>query len=147
MTPAQRRSSARSSEIVASPRMMTKLYGGSWSSTHRQTRGSRRIARPLTLGPYVVSTTSSPSSTNHTGVTCGDRSALVTASLPVLVPVITNSRHCACVIFATSAPFLCAAARVPLADQPGQKLEVVEVVQVEHLEVDALSARLGPSTW
>ena len=46
----------------------------------------------------MVHTTSSPSSTNQTGVTCGLPSALVTPSFPVRVPVITNARHSSSVI-------------------------------------------------
>jgi hypothetical protein len=56
-------------------------------------RGSRRSTFALIPEPCVVHTTSSPSSTNQIGVTCGLPSALVTPSFPVRVPVITNARH------------------------------------------------------
>src|SRR3954462_14274466 len=78
---------------------MTKLNGGAWSSTHKHAYRSRRSAAPLTEVAVVVNTTSSPSSTNHTGTTCGLPSLRAVATLAVRVPSITNARHSCSVIF------------------------------------------------
>src|SRR5438094_5708540 len=66
--------------------MWTNAYGGTSSSTTIAARGSRRRFRPLTESPHVVNTNSSPSSANHTGITCGCRLGPLVASLAVRVP-------------------------------------------------------------
>jgi hypothetical protein len=60
--------------------------GATSSSTTTAARGSRRRFWPLTDSPHVVNTNSSPSSTNHTGITCGCPPAPLVASLAVRVP-------------------------------------------------------------
>src|SRR5947208_2774778 len=57
-------------------------------------RGSRASALAFTVVSAVVKITSSPSTRNQVGVTCGLPLALVTASFPVRVPVNTNWSHC-----------------------------------------------------
>lgn len=55
----------------------------------------------------VVSTMSSPSRRNQTGVTWGLPSARTVDSLPVRVPCVTNARHCSSVIFRMRVPSMC----------------------------------------
>jgi hypothetical protein len=83
---AKRSSSSRSSLSVTWPRMWTNAYGAISSSTITAARGFRRRFRPLTESPQVVNTNSSPSSTNHTGITCGCPPGPLVASLAVRVP-------------------------------------------------------------
>src|SRR5205823_1458022 len=66
--------------------MWTNAYGATSSSTLTAARGFRRRFRPLTESPHVVNTNSSPSSTNHTGITCGCPPGPLVASLAVRVP-------------------------------------------------------------
>src|SRR5437588_597109 len=66
--------------------MWTNANGATSSSTTIAARGSRRRFRPLTESPQVVNTNSSPSSANHTGITCGCPSGPLVASLAVRVP-------------------------------------------------------------
>src|SRR5438445_4407014 len=66
--------------------MWTNANGATSSSTTIIARGSRRRFRPLTEPPQVVNTNSSPSSANHTGITCGCPSGPLVASLAVRVP-------------------------------------------------------------
>src|SRR5687767_421045 len=80
---AQVRSWSGSVETFAVPASVTKLNGGRSSSQHNDTRGSRRIALPLTLSAEVVKTTSSPSTSTQTGATWGDPSARTTDSFAV----------------------------------------------------------------
>src|SRR5437763_13782161 len=66
--------------------MWTNAYGATSSSTTIAARRFRRRFRPLTESPQVVNTNSSPSSTNHTGITCGCPVGPLVASLAVRVP-------------------------------------------------------------
>src|SRR5256885_9170694 len=72
--------------------MCTNAYGATSSSTTIAARGSRRRFRPLTDSPQVVNTTSSPSSANHTGITCGCPPGPLVASLAVRVPWLRKAR-------------------------------------------------------
>src|SRR5438270_7785221 len=72
--------------------MWTNANGATSSSTTTAARGSRRRLRPLTESPQVVKSTSSPSSANHTGITCGCPSGPLVASLAVRVPWLRNAR-------------------------------------------------------
>src|SRR5438874_9380041 len=72
--------------------MWTNAYGATSSSTTIAARGSRRRFRPLTESPHVVNTNSSPSSANHTGITCGCPLDPLVASLAVRVPWLRKAR-------------------------------------------------------
>src|SRR5438270_716549 len=72
--------------------MWTNAYGATSSSTTTTARGSRRRFRPLTESPQVVNTRSSPSSRNHTGITCGRPPGPLVASLAVRVPWLRKPR-------------------------------------------------------
>src|SRR5947209_11418087 len=72
--------------------MWTNAYGATSSSTTIAARGSRRRFRPLTESPHVVNTNSSPSSANHTGITCGCPLGPLVASLAVRVPWLRKAR-------------------------------------------------------
>src|SRR5207253_10843334 len=72
--------------------MWTNAYGATSSSTTIAARGSRRRFRPLTESPHVVNTNSSPSSANHTGITCGCPLGPLVASLAVRVPWMRKAR-------------------------------------------------------
>src|SRR5437899_12956576 len=72
--------------------MWTNANGATSSSTTIAARGSRRRFRPLTESPQVVNTRSSPSSTNHTGITCGWPPGPLVASLAVRVPWLRKAR-------------------------------------------------------
>ncbi len=76
-------SSSGSVLVVALPATVTKANGGRSSSTHSDTRGSRRMALPLIVSALVMKTMSSPSRTTHTGATWGLPSARTTANFPV----------------------------------------------------------------
>src|SRR2546426_5407268 len=83
MAVAQRSSASASSSMAAVPSAMTYENGGRSSSTHRLTRGSRRMVRPFTVSAPVVNMRSSPSRSNQMGATCGRPSPRVVASLAV----------------------------------------------------------------
>src|SRR3989440_182164 len=72
--------------------MWTNAYGATSSSTTTAARGFRRRFRPLTESPHVVNTNSSPSSANHTGITCGCPLGPLVASLAVRVPWMRKAR-------------------------------------------------------
>src|SRR6266446_3419906 len=72
--------------------MWTNAYGATSSSTTIAARGSRRRFRPLTESPQVVNTNSSPSSANHTGITCGCPPGPLVATLAVRVPWLRKAR-------------------------------------------------------
>src|SRR5262245_43897079 len=72
--------------------MWTNANGATSSSTTSAARGLRRRFRPLTASPQVVNTNSSPSSMNHTGITCGCPLGALVASLAVRVPWLRNAR-------------------------------------------------------
>src|SRR5713101_8259107 len=72
--------------------MWTNAYGATSSSTTIAARGSRRRFRPLTESPHVVNTNSSPSSANHTGITCGCPLGPLVATLAVRVPWLRKAR-------------------------------------------------------
>src|SRR5262249_29456426 len=72
--------------------MWTNAYGATSSSTAIAARGLRRRFRPLTESPQVVNTNSSPSSANHTGITCGCPPGPLVATLAVRVPRLRKAR-------------------------------------------------------
>src|SRR5262245_26265296 len=72
--------------------MWTNAYGATSSSTTIAARGFRRRFRPLTESPQVVNTNSSPSSTNHTGITCGCPAGPLVATLAVREPWLRKAR-------------------------------------------------------
>src|SRR5436853_1748722 len=72
--------------------MWTNAYGATSSSTITAARGFRRRFRPLTESPHVVKTNSSPSSMNHTGITCGCPPGPLVATLAVRVPWLRKAR-------------------------------------------------------
>src|SRR5881227_2154860 len=78
--------------------MWTNANGATSSSTTIAARGSRRRFRPLTESPQVVNTNSSPSSANHTGITCGCPPSPLVATLAVRVPWLRKARISAGVI-------------------------------------------------
>src|SRR2546421_3048646 len=94
MRVAQTSISSRSSLADARPSTMTKLKGGVSSSTHRATRGSRRIARPFTDRAEVVKTMVLSSSRSiQTGATWGLPSLRTVASFAVRGRSRTKSFH------------------------------------------------------
>src|SRR5262245_57153433 len=72
--------------------MWTNAYGATSSSTAIAARGLRRRFRPLTESPQVVNTNSSPSSANHTGITCGWPPGPLVATLAVRLPWLRKAR-------------------------------------------------------
>ncbi len=68
---AVRTSSVGSSDSSATPCTWMKAYGGCSRSTQIAVRGSRASALPLAVSLPVLSTSSSPSRMNQTGVTSG----------------------------------------------------------------------------
>src|SRR5262245_35569363 len=78
--------------------MWTNAYGATSSSTTIAARGFRRRFRPLTESPQVVNTNSSPSSANHTGITCGRPPGPLVATLAVRVPWLRKARISSAVI-------------------------------------------------
>src|SRR5712692_458708 len=93
--------SAGSSGVqVNSPSMKKKLKGGTSSSRHRHTRGSRRIARPLAEPVRVMNRiVPSTSRSNQIGTTWGLPSLRTVASLPVLGFSTRNAFHSLSLIF------------------------------------------------
>src|SRR5215210_3915949 len=79
-------------EISATPSTSTCAKGGFSSSTHSDTRGSRRKFLPLTVfDPVLKTRLPSSSAMNQIGATWGLPSALTVASLPVRVPALRKS--------------------------------------------------------
>src|SRR5437762_6306392 len=72
--------------------MWTNANGATSSSTTIAARGSRRRFRPFTESPQVVNTNSSPSSANHTGITCGCPPGPLVATFAVRVPRLRKAR-------------------------------------------------------
>src|SRR4051795_1309528 len=141
MRVAHARRSLRSSLTLTVPSIITKAKGGAWSSTQTHARGSRRSALPLTDVAPVVKTTSVPSTTNHTGTTCGLPSSRVVATLAVRVPSITNARHSSSVMRRMPPPYaesaghlLCSLARPDVLGAPARELATVDVLDVERAQ-------------
>src|SRR3954449_6281777 len=83
MRVAQYSNSSASVDVVVVPVTVTNENGGRSSSKHTATRPPRRMDLPLIVSADVMNTISSPSSSTHTGATCGRPSSRVTATLPV----------------------------------------------------------------
>src|SRR5215468_7896407 len=105
--------------------MWTNAYGATSSSTTIAARGSRRRFRPLTESPQVVNTSSSPSSANQTGITCGCPPGPLVATLAVRVPWPRKPRISSGVIV-----------RGILASFPGNDRRILDTAEVDGARGD-----------